>query len=85
MSANRSGSTSMARSRFISWKPARAPLCIHSQLSWRKGWQLVCCTAEPVEARMWAKTRPALAWAHSSRRFRSFQAGSVLRNRPGVS
>ncbi len=34
---------------------------------------------------MWANTRPAAAWAHSSRRLRSFQAGSVLRNSPGVS
>ena len=25
------------------------------------------------------------AWAHSSRRLRSFQTGSVLRNTPGVS
>ena len=28
---------------------------------------------------------PRVAWADSSRRLRSFQAGSVLRNRPGVS
>ena len=54
------------------------PLCIHSQRPWRNGWQFVCCTAEPVEARMWAKTRPADAWAESSWRLRSFQAGSAL-------
>ena len=34
---------------------------------------------------MWAKTRRAFAWAHSSRRLRSFHAGSVLRYSPGVS
>ena len=55
-----------------------APLCIQSQRPWRKGWQLVCWTAVPVVARMWAKTRPAAAWAESSRRLRSFQAGSML-------
>ena len=32
------------------------PLCIHSQRPWRKGWQFVCCTGEPDEARMCAKT-----------------------------
>jgi hypothetical protein len=32
---------------------------------------------------MCAKTRPDLAWAESSRRLRSFHAGSVLRNTPG--
>ena len=60
-----------------------SPLCIHSQLPWRNGWQFVCWIAEPVEARMCAKTRPADAWPESSRRLRSFQAGSVLRNNPG--
>ena len=32
------------------------PLCIQSQFPWRKGWQFVCCTGDPDEARMWAKT-----------------------------
>jgi hypothetical protein len=37
------------------WKPEMAPLCIHIQRPCRKGWQFVCCTAVPVDARMWAK------------------------------
>ena len=54
------------------------PLCIQSQFWYRKGWQFVCWIALPVEARMWAKTRCEEMWPASSRRFRSFQAGSTL-------
>jgi hypothetical protein len=61
------------------------PLCIHNQLPWRNGWQLVCWTADPVVARMWAKTRREVARIDSSRRLRSFQAGSVLVKTPGRS
>ena len=57
-----------------------APLCIQSQRPWRNGWQFVCCTGVPVEARMCAKTRPERTCAASSRRLRSFQAGSMLWN-----
>jgi len=34
---------------------------------------------------MCAKTSPELMWLESSRRLRSFQAGSMLRKTPGVS
>ncbi|CAH0281755.1 hypothetical protein SRABI26_03964 [Arthrobacter sp. Bi26] len=77
------GSTAMTKSRLTVAKSLMSPLCIHSHRPWRNGWQLVCWTAEPVEARMCAKTRPADAWADSSRRLRSCQAGSVLWNSPG--
>ena len=39
----------------------------------------------PVEARMWAKMSGEEMWAAMSRRLRSFQAGSVPWNTPGVS
>ena len=67
------------------WKPSMKPLCIHSQRPCRNGWQLVCCTGEPVEARMCAKTSGDEMWPESSCRLRSFQAGSMLRKTPGVS
>ena len=62
---------------FTSWKLADTPLCIHSQRPWRNGWQFVCCTGDPVEARMCAKTSGDSTCAASSRRFRSFHAGSI--------
>ena len=68
-----------------SWNRAIEPLCIHSQLPWRNGWQFVCCTGVPVEARMWAKTSPERTCDDSSRRLRSFQAGSTLLKTAGVS
>ena len=43
-------------SRRTSWNPAMEPLCIHSQRPCRNGWQFVCCTGVPVDARMWANT-----------------------------
>src|SRR3954454_13018654 len=55
-----------------------------SQSSWRNGWQFVCCTALPIAARMWVKKSGELMWPASSRRFWSFQAGSMLRKTPGV-
>ena len=58
---------------------------MNSQRPWRNGWQFVCWTGEPVEARMCANTSPELIWPESSRRLRSFQAGSMLRKTPGVS
>ena len=79
------GSTASTRSRLTLWKSRISPLCIHSQRPWRNGWQLVCCTGEPVEARMWAKNSGALTLAASSRRLRSFQAGSMLGTPPGSS
>ena len=39
-------------------------------------------TAEPLEARMWARTSGEVTCSASSRRLRSFQAGSVLRKTP---
>ena len=62
-----------------------SPLCIQSQVPWRKGWQFVCCTGDPDEARMCAKTSPDSRCAARSRRFRSFHAGSMQWNVPGVS
>ena len=61
------------------------PLCIHSQRPCRNGWQFVSCTGVPDEARMCAKTTPDSRCAASSRRFRSFHAGSTLWKTPGVS
>jgi hypothetical protein len=61
------------------------PLCIHSQRPCRNGWQFVCCTGVPVDARMWANTIGLVMWPAISRRLRSFQAGSMLLNTPGVS
>ena len=62
-----------------------SPLCIHSQRPWRNGWQFVCWTGEPDDARMCAKTISDRTCAARSRRFRSFHAGSMLWNVPGVS
>ena len=58
---------------------------MNSQRSWRKGWQLVCCTALPIAARMWVKNSGELMWPASSRRLLSFHAGSMLWKTPGVS
>ncbi len=61
------------------------PLCIQSHFPYLNGWQLVCWIAPPVEARMWAKTSGETRWRARSFRLRSFQAGSMLWNTPGVS
>ena len=58
---------------------------MNSQRPCRKGWQLVCCTALPIAARMWVKNSGELMCPASSSRFWSFQAGSVLWKSPGVS
>jgi hypothetical protein len=55
------------------------PLCIQSQRPWRNGCVFVSWMAVPVDARMWAKNSGEEIPAASSRRFRSFQAGWVLR------
>ena len=60
------------------------PLCIHSQLPCRNGWQFVHWIGVPDEARMCAKTSPERTCPESSRRLASFQAGSVLLKSPGV-
>jgi hypothetical protein len=65
-------------------KPSMNPLCIHSQRPYRNGWQFVCCTADPIAARMCAKNSGERTCPASSRRFASFQAGSMLRNTPGT-
>ena len=46
-----------------SWKSRITPLCIHSQRPWRNGWQFVCWTGEPDEARMCANTSGELMCA----------------------
>ena len=68
----------------IFWKSRITPLCIHSQRPWRNGWQFVCWTGLPLDARMWAKTMCERTCRASSRRLRSFQAGSMLWKTPGV-
>lgn len=75
--------TADARSRLTAAKSPRCPLCIHSQRPCRKGWQFVCWTVEPLEARMCAKTSREATCMASSRRLRSFQAGSVPWKTPG--
>ena len=79
-----SGSTASCRSRLSSPNPATKPLCMNSHRSCRNGWQLVCCTADPLVARTCARTVPDRTCCDSSRRFRSLHAGSTLRNSPGV-
>ena len=62
------------------------PLCTNSHFPCLNGWQLVCCTGIPaLAARTCARNRGERICALSSRRFWSPQAGSELRNRPGVS
>src|SRR3954470_17139321 len=61
------------------------PLCMNSHLPARKGWQLVCCTGEPMAARMCAKTLEECTCAATSCRLRSFHAGSMLRYTAGKS
>ena len=62
----------------ISWNPRMAPLCIHNQCPCRNGWQLERCTGVPVDARMWANSNGVRIRPAISRRFLSFQAGSML-------
>jgi hypothetical protein len=50
-----------------------------------EGWQFVCWIGDPEEARMCANTIGDSMCAASSRRLRSFQAGSILWKTPGVS
>jgi hypothetical protein len=78
MFGNSSGSTARVRSRLRAGKLLTSPLCIHSQRPCRNGWQLVSCTGEPLDARMWAKMARELMCAARLRRFRSFHAGSTL-------
>ena len=80
MDGKSDGSTSSTRSRLTAGKSLTSPLCIHSQRSWRNGWQFVRWTAVPVEARMCAKNSGEVTWPARSRRFASFQAGSMPRN-----
>ena len=62
-----------------------APLCMNSQFLYRKGWQFVCWTGLPVDARTCAKTSGDSMCRESSCRLRSFQAGSMLWKIPGSS
>src|SRR4029077_11365478 len=77
------GSTASARSRLTVSQSPISPLCTQSHLQYRKGWQFVCCTGVPVVARTCARKRCDSTWPASSRRLRSFQAGSVLLKLPG--
>ena len=61
------------------------PLWTNIHWPYRNGWQLVCCTGVPVEARTWARNSGELICALTSRRLRSPHAGDALRNRPGTS
>ena len=58
---------------------------MNSQFWYRNGWQLVCWIAPPVEARTCANTSGETRCLARSARLRSFHAGSVLWNTPGVS
>ena len=78
------GSTAITRSRLILAKSLMQPLCMNNHRRWRYGWQLVCCTGDPIAARMWAKNSGDRTWAVISLRFWSFHAGSMLRNTAGV-
>jgi hypothetical protein len=63
------GSTASDRSRLTCGKPRISPLWTHSQRPRRNGWPLVCWTAVPVEARMWARSQlpgRASRWARLS-------------------
>ena len=75
----------MARSRFIVGKPASTPLCIHSQLLVAERVAVGLLDGRAGGGADVGEDPAGCAWAHSSRRLRSFQAGSVLRNSPGVS
>src|SRR5215207_6246719 len=77
-------STASASSRLTRPKSFTNPLWTHSQRPWRKGWQLVCWTAVPVEARMCARKMGDSTWLATSRRLRSFHAGSMLWKTAGV-
>ncbi|GAA2778113.1 hypothetical protein GCM10020219_056710 [Nonomuraea dietziae] len=45
---------------------------------------MVCCTAVPVDERMWAKNSGERTWSAISRRLRLFQAGPVSLKIAGV-
>jgi hypothetical protein len=81
----RLGSTARTSSRLTRENSPMSPLCIQSQLPNRNGWQFVSCTGDPDDARMCANTRPELRCEASSRRLRSFHAGSTEWKVPGVS
>src|SRR5215218_3078027 len=85
MEAYSDSSTARASSRFRRGNSRTRPLWTHSQRPWRKGWQFVCWTAVPVEARMWARNNGELTWPATSRRLRSCHAGSMLLKTAGVS
>ena len=54
------------------------------QFSYRNGWQFVCWIGGPPAARTWLKNSGLSIACVSSRRFSSFQAGSVLWNSAGT-
>ena len=78
------GSTAKVRSRFIFTNSDRKPLCMNIQFSYRNGWQFVCWIGGPPAARTWLKNSGLSIACASSRRFSSFQAGSVLWNSAGT-
>src|SRR4029450_5785452 len=59
------------------------PLWTHSQRPWRNGWQLVCWTAVPVEARMWARNSGEETWPARSGGLRGRQGGPERAIDPG--
>ena len=70
-------------SRLMRWKSFTKPLWTKSVPPCRNGWQLDCCTGDPIAARTCAMKAPdSSVWA-ISRRFSSFHAGSVERYRDG--
>ena len=67
------------RSTHPAWNSRMRPLCIQRRFPCRNGWVFVSWIAVPVDARMWARKSGDEIPAASSLRFRSFQAGCVLR------
>ena len=57
ISGNSDSSTASTRSRLTAANPSMNPLCMNSHRPCRNGWQLVCWTADPIAARMYAKNR----------------------------
>ena len=79
----RSRSMPRTTSSLMRWKSLMKPLWTNRMPSWRNGWQLDCCTGEPIAARTCVMKAGDSSVRVISRRFSSFHAGSVERYREG--